>query len=152
MKELVKKILEAGLVNKHTALLMEKWRAVDDGAADIVGKEDIRKVSEEALSQFAEELSVLIEKERTSFQETRLSITMGDPELAAWVQFPHSKIVVFRDEMGHFIFPPDEALHLRMGNRFTTEEGIWEIVGANPLHVGDKKYAHLVEATKLDLG
>lgn len=152
MKELVKKILEAGLVSKHTALLFEKWKAIDDGASDIVGKEDIRKVSEESLAQFAEELSVLIEKERTSFQETKFSITMGDPKLAFWVQFPNSKIVVFRDEMEHFIFPPDETLHLWTGNRFQTDEGTWEIEDSDPLHVGDRRYAHLVKATKLDLG
>lgn len=152
MKELVKRILEAGLVSKHTALLMEKWKALDADAAQIVGKSDIRKVSDEALVQFAEELSVLIEKERTSFHETKLSITMGDPMLVAWVQFPRSHIVVFRDEMGSFIFPPDEALHLRMGNRFQSEEDTWEIVESHPLHVGDRRYAHLVEANKLDLG
>jgi len=149
MKELVKKILESGLVDKHTALLMEKWKSVDDGAASMVSR---REVSEISLEQFAEELAVLIEKERTSFQETKLSLTMGDPVLVAWVQFPHSRIVVFRDELGNFVFPPDEALHLRTGNRFQSKEDTWEIVSSNPLHVGDKKYAHLVEATKLDLG
>lgn len=152
MKELVKKILEAGLVDKHTALLLEKWRSVDDGAAEMVGKEDIRKISEEALTQFAEELSLLVEEERTSFHETKLSITMGDPMLVTWALHPRSRIVVFRDEMGNFIFPADEALHLNTGNRFQSGEDTWEVAGSSPLHVGDKRYAHLVEATKLDLG
>jgi len=153
MKELVRKILEAGLVDKHTALLLEKWKAVDDGAAELVGKEDIRKVSDEALTQFAEELSLLVEEERASFRETKLSITMKEaPILVAWVQFPRSKIVVFQDEMGHFVFPIDEALNLRTGNRFQSKDTTWEIVDADPLHVDDRKYAYLVKASVLDLG
>lgn len=153
MKPIVKKILESGLVDKHTALMLEKWRAIDDDAPNLVpDKEDILKAGEELLTQFAEDLDLLIEEERTSFQETKLSITMGDPTLVTWVKFPRSPIVVFRDEMGNFVFPPDEALHLKAGNRFQSDEDTWEIVSAQPLYVGDRKYAHLTEAVKLGSG
>ena len=72
MKELVKKILEAGLIDKHCALLFEKWRLIDAEAAELVGKADIRKVSEEALVQFADELAVLIEESEFTFTAERM--------------------------------------------------------------------------------
>lgn len=151
MKEIVKKILEAGLVDKHTALLMEKWRSIDVGAADMVGKEDIRKVSEEALTQFVEELDVLVEQERTSFRETRLSVTMKEPTLVFWVRCPSNKFVVFRDEMGNFVFPVSEWAHIMERKRFQTAEDMWEVTQHTPLIVGMTQYAHLVEASKVDL-
>lgn len=152
MKELVKKILEAGLVDKHTALLFERWRTVDSGAADIVGREDIRKVSVESLVQFAEELAQLIEIERSSFRESKLSLCLKDPTQITWLHSPQPKTSAFHDEMGDFVFAPSHILNLRIGNRFLAGGETWEIEDCSPLHVGNQCCAYLVSATKLDLG
>lgn len=167
MKPIVKKILEAGLVDKHIALLMEKWKSVDDGAAELVGKEDIRKASESSLLQFAEEIEQLLDESR-SLHETKLSITVKEPFAITWVLVSEpsstpasaslidrvgTQAVVFRDEMGNFVFPPGQELMLRAGNRFRLSDGaVWSVVDFIPLFVGEQKYAYQVEAIEVDLG
>jgi len=152
MKPIVQKILESGLVNKHTALLMEKWGTLDRGASELVGKEDLREASESTLMKFVEELDSLIEEEYRNNHETRLSIALGEPFLVQPLRWTTGKIVVFLDEMENFIFPkdlyPDWLLPTGRFRRINDDQ-VWEIDEVTPLFVGEHRYAHQVRATKI---
>ena len=153
MKPIVEKMLKSGLVSKHTAMLMEKWGTLDRGASELVGQDDLRKASEETLLQFAEELDTLVEEERRSIHETRLTIEVGKPFLIR--PLPNSALitagtVVFMDEMGNFIFPKFGEW-VEIGNQFqqVANGQCWEIGEVTPLFVGENQYAHQVKATKI---
>jgi hypothetical protein len=77
MKPLVKKVLEAGLVEKHTALMLEKWRLLQDGAADLIGTRHFD--TQQALTDFVEEIEELLDAEPT-IKETRLDYALKGPE------------------------------------------------------------------------
>lgn len=71
MKELMKKVIEAGLVPKHTLQLMERWRmipTVED--TRIPSKEELELRTQEQLTAFAEEIGALLE-EKTDMPELR---------------------------------------------------------------------------------
>ncbi len=88
MKDLTRKVLESGLINKHTAVLMEKWGYLEPGASDMVGKiqglngptavtlesnpfkkkEEIRRV----LEDFVEDLELLLQPESLERDITNL--------------------------------------------------------------------------------
>jgi len=156
MKPIVEKILKAGLVDKHTTQLMEKWGQIDRGASDLVGADDLKKASEESLTQFAEEVEMLIEKDREELRETRLAIQVGEPMLVEWtskiigapsfsgdIHMNHNhKIVVFKDNAGNFIFPLLEKNSIYPGAAFQTKDGErWEILDSSVLYIGEQPYA-----------
>lgn len=60
MKELTRKMLVAGLIDKTTTSLMERWGQLDTGATDILGKEQLTK---KTLESFVEELELLLQPE-----------------------------------------------------------------------------------------
>lgn len=152
MKKLVKKILTSGLVDKHTAQLMEKWGTLESGSADLVNKE-LKKMSDKALIDFAEELGELVEKERAKVQETKLSINVGDPTLVTWTKLHlengasykvsrNRVLAVFKDEAGNFVFPPTEKPFVSEGSVFmeTTSGTTHEVKELVPLYTGDHLY------------
>jgi hypothetical protein len=141
MKDIVKKVLEAGLVSKHTALLMEKWGTLDRGASDLVDSENIHEMSEKTLLRFVEDIEALIERERDSVRETALSIRMANPfqvslSRSSGIRVPY---VVFKDEMGRFIFPSYAHEEISEGDIFTrvTTGEKWKVTEVVPLYVGE---------------
>lgn len=54
MKELTEKILKSGIIDKHVATLMERWGAIDPGAADLV--DERKKLTKGALIEMLEEI------------------------------------------------------------------------------------------------
>lgn len=152
MKPVVKKVLESGLVSKHTAKLMEKWGSLDRGASSLVDSEVVQK-TEQALADFAEELDELVSREREKIQETKLCINIGNPVLVTWVLVDVGgknydaltktrKIPVFRDEMGNFLFPTTEEPFISEGNKFeeTSSGKVHEIKEFVPLYMGEYPY------------
>lgn len=89
MKELTKKVLELGLIDKHTATLMERWGFLEPGvswpsvtninvtqiptSATFNQRADIRKVLEE----FVEELELLLQPEALDREVVRLDNSEG---------------------------------------------------------------------------
>jgi hypothetical protein len=57
MKPLTEKILKSGLIDKHTAELMEKYGLLDSGASDKVNEDALKNATREQLMQLADELS-----------------------------------------------------------------------------------------------
>lgn len=100
MKELSKKVIESGLIEKHVVKMMEDWGYMDQGAADLVGK---KKLTQENLEQFLEDIEALVSPDKP-MQETRL-------EVQAQNSFNLSTedgrvFTAVEDDMGKFIVPP----------------------------------------------
>lgn len=148
MKPIVEKILKSGLVSKHTAALMERWGTLDPGSADMVGEEDLREASEETLTKFAEDIEELIESDRQEMLETRLSIDVSEPVLVS-TKYPdgHKKsIVVFKDMMGNYLFPPE--VFVKEDMIFSTSDGAeWVVDEVAQLFKSDMKYATQVKVS-----
>lgn len=69
MKELTKKILEAGLVDKATAALMERWGQLDHDAVDLIGCQELTK---KTLEDFIEDIEILLQPESIERKEVQL--------------------------------------------------------------------------------
>lgn len=61
MKELTKLVLESGLVNKSTAVLMERWGQLEPGSVELIDKRKL--VAERFLQDFVEDLELLLQPE-----------------------------------------------------------------------------------------
>jgi hypothetical protein len=146
MKPIVKKIIESGLVDRHAVQLMEKWGQVDRGASDLVGRQDLRAATETSLTKFAEEVEGLIEQDREEVRETKLAIQVGSPILAT---YGGQKIVLFRDNMGNFLFPLTAEGQIIPGSLFqTTDDVSWVVLSSEKLFVGDQPYTIQVQASR----
>lgn len=73
MKPLVEKMLKSGLVDKHTAEIMERWGQLPDGSADLVPKENLKNATKEQLSKLVEEIAEEVEVE-DRIRETTLDL------------------------------------------------------------------------------
>lgn len=90
MKELTKRVLESGLIDKSTATLMERWGQLDPGASDLIEQQKITRVRDQVsrgtelftvldeqfirktLEDFVEELELLLQPEALERGVTRL--------------------------------------------------------------------------------
>lgn len=166
MKPIVQKIIESGLVDRHAVQLMEKWGQIDRGASELVGTKDLRAATETSLTQFAEEIEDLIDRDREELRETRLAIQVGEPILAQWMyaqtessdgakvsMYVGGKIVLFRDNMGNFMFPLSAEGQVYPGAVFqTNDETRWTILRSEKLYVGDHPYTIQVQAEESRAG
>lgn len=148
MKPITKKVIEAGLVPKHTILLMQRWGYLEPEASDIPTMQADLK---EGFIQFVEDLEELIEEEaEKDIQETKFSITLRDPFLVYWIgdAKPRS-VIVFKDESGHLIFPASEGV--RLGDIFQTAETkeLQEIISVVRLWSGSDIVAYQVDVRSI---
>jgi hypothetical protein len=105
MKELTKKIIEAGLVNKHTVLALERWGSIDRGASDLVG---VNQVTRETFQEFADDIATLLEKEQP-MRETQLDFN-GGRGIVFKIANTSLSLDGTMDEMGRIITKPTSAL------------------------------------------
>jgi hypothetical protein len=114
MSELTNKILESGLVDEHTAVLMEKWGYLPEGAAAIAkDKENILKnATKEQLTKLAEGIGEEVER------KLRLKESMLDLDKIRWpvvvdiwkgTAVVAHKIVGVIDRMGRYYFRPADV-------------------------------------------
>lgn len=75
MKELTKKILEAGLVDKATAAMLERWGQLEEGATDVVGRQAVTK---RTLEDFIEDIELLLQPEAIEKHETQLEPLLAE--------------------------------------------------------------------------
>ena len=113
MSDLTKKILESGLVDEHTAALMERWGYLPEGAAAIAKdkSEELQKATREQLSRLAEEIGTEVER------RLKLKESMLDMEKIRWpvmvdiwngirtTKVAHAVTGVI-DRMGRYYFRP----------------------------------------------
>jgi len=104
-----------------------------------------------------------MDEDRNSLRETKLNLSVGEPVIITWVTLVEdvvperdsslteklrSQVVVFRDEMGNFVFPIDQSPCLQVRSRFQTSDGaVWTIAKCVGLYVGDQRYSYQVSAT-----
>lgn len=74
MKELTKKILESGIVDRTITKMMERWGMIEpsDYALEVHEQQTREDVVRETLDAFIEELELLTQPEAIERQETRL--------------------------------------------------------------------------------
>lgn len=100
MKPLVRKILESGLVSKHTAKMMEHWGWLEEGASDLASKSLMERDTKVLLSKLAEDIGDLLEDEY-KIRETRLDHNV---RRSLSVRVPDGRVVdADEDYMGHLI-------------------------------------------------
>lgn len=73
MKVLTEKILKSGLIDKHTAALMEKYGILEEGATDRVNEHALEHATREQLIKLADELSDAAD-ESDALRETALDL------------------------------------------------------------------------------
>lgn len=83
MKELTKRVLESGLIDKSTATLMERWGQLEPGASDLIEQQKLtgaldqigrcdERFIRKTLEDFVEELELLLQPEALERGVTRL--------------------------------------------------------------------------------
>ncbi len=155
MKELSKKILEAGLVEKHAARMFEEWGLLDRGAANLVGQ---RRVTEMTLARFADDIQELVDAESEADpKETRFEIRVTKPPVmltCPQISKGQSQFPAVEDELGRYIVGPKHRL--ARGFSVTPDElgkvsprpRWWKVLECEPLHEGDKLVAYQVTVDK----
>jgi len=73
MKPLTEKILRSGLVDKHTAEMMERYGILEEGASEKVNEDALKSATREQLVRLADELSEEVEKSNI-LRETALDL------------------------------------------------------------------------------
>lgn len=168
MKELTRKILESGIVDKHVARLMERWGQLDDGASDLVGK---KRVTRQTLEEFIEDLEQTVEDQVGKLRETSLDLYVNGDLVAFW---PHlDKKVSARahvDLMGNIIIQSKfmqpswgfvrgdviELLTVRIGRSVGKPTSIedalkaYRILDVNSIYEGEKAIAFRLSVEELE--
>lgn len=114
MKELTKKILEAGLIDKTVAQLLERWLLLSPD--EVAMAMQPKAVVAETLEKFIENLQELIDQEPVSedtdkpMRETRLEICVTKPPMGLFCPTTGNFDAV-EDEMGRLICAPTIVLH-----------------------------------------
>lgn len=115
MSDLTKKILESGLVDVATAKLLEKWQALPEGSAELAeGKaERLQVVTQEVLTQFAEDVGEEVEKQRR-LRETSLDLATMKWPVNAMIANPLGDVTMFVsglvDRFGRYFFRPQDVM------------------------------------------
>lgn len=68
--KLTQLLVERGVVSKHAAQLLERWRSLPDGTADAAGTHQVE--TEEALAEFAEEIDDILRVQERGKAEVAL--------------------------------------------------------------------------------
>lgn len=152
MKELTKKILEAGLVDKTVVQLLERWHLLSPEEAAIATKP---VVVVEALEKFVENLEELLDKEPSDattikpLRETRLEIVVSKPPIdlfffrrSAAPEHRHVRFSAVEDEMGRLIINPD--VDTRVGDFLMddkTGKVLYTVLGIEDLYMGNELVA-----------
>ncbi len=118
MKSITKKILTSGLIDKHTALVLERWGQLPEGASDLVRENALKNATRLQLMQLAEEIGEEVDAEHR-IKETSLDLDAlrwpkmvkrivrpapgksSTPSAGSIVAFDLSAVV---DRMGRFYF------------------------------------------------
>lgn len=140
MKTLTEKIYEAGLVDKHTMQLFERWGAVMPGDIDTVER---RIITEKGLEEFAEDIEQLL-AQSTEVKETRLDITIKRPPVEFLSASVGGMFSAVEDEMGRLIVSPRVKLHRGEVITPVPPGRARTVLDTEPLYCGDDVYAYQV--------
>lgn len=137
MKQLVKKVLEAGLVSKHTAQMFEQWGTLQPGDPELVGK---MLVTEKTLEAFADDVEALLATEAESVRETRLDITVKSE--VVFMTADGATAQAYVDELGRFVMPITQNMPgLRRGVTLKVDDATYLLLDIEPLYQNEKMVA-----------
>lgn len=162
MKPIAKKVIEAGLVPKHTLMLMKRWGYMDPEDTTSVATSglistEVGKVAsdvENGFTQLVEELDELLEaKNEEDIKETKFSITLCNPFRVMWLTKDKygnyrnygTQFVVFHDEADRLIFPASEEPSLDSSFEAMVSGDCFHVENVTPLWSGDLIIAYQVE-------
>jgi hypothetical protein len=146
VKELTKKILEAGLVDKHLAQMMEKWGALEPGATDLVGR---KQVTKETLEEFAKDIEEMVRVDQPS-KETILDLEIKEPTV--FLVVGRAPFYGAWDEIGHLLVgtkvlldPGDMVVETQHGG----ESKKFTILEVTPVYIGEQRVGQLATVESL---
>lgn len=108
MKPVVEKVLASGLVDKHTAALMERWGYLPEGASDKVNSDALKNATKAQLTKLAEEIGDEVAKENL-LRETSLDLERLRWPTEVTIFNQKSETIVYKlkgmiDRMGRLYF------------------------------------------------
>jgi len=130
MTEIMKKLIEGGLIDVKIVKDLERWGHLDEGLASLVGSKKPKTTLER--SEFIDEVSEILDRAlEEPPKETRLEIhSKTAPIIASLNGLPFPAVM---DLMGHLICPPELRFvmgdFIRIDNSFfivETVEGLYE--------------------------
>jgi hypothetical protein len=121
MSEITDKVLSSGLVDKHTAELMERFGMLPEGSAARTVQESYIQRSREQMKKLAREFAELVDQEH-ALRETALDlnrlrwmvqVTVRDPRVKIAEGIPSTGFVArvdgIIDRMGRYYFRPGDV-------------------------------------------
>ena len=148
MKPLVKKLLESGIIDKHAALMMERWKTLESGAADLVGTDPI--TTRRGLEKFAEEIEELLDKEEETVRETPLDLPLkNEQSYFAVVGVTNSQFLGHWDVMGCLVVDPTTVLHRGTVIRDARTKLYWRALDTAELYQDEKVIARRITVEKM---
>lgn len=113
MSQLTEKILRSGLVDKHTAALMEKYGLLEEGSTEKVNEDALKGATRVQLEKLAEDLAVEAERE-LALKETMLDLNQIRWPVAVMIKSELGKlhvdpITALVDRMGRYYFRPQDV-------------------------------------------
>ena len=133
MKELTKKVIEAGLIDKHTTHLFEKWGAIDPEEADQVKRKEATK---KTLEEFAEAIDGLM---ATSYmvKETQFEAYVTGPyNLRHEEDGPITQC--YKDPFGRYLIKSTEIEPFTRGDSVYIDGRERQLLDFEILYKGDK--------------
>jgi len=145
MSEIINKVLRSGLIDKHTAELMEKYGLLDPDTAGLVMGDHVTNLTKDQMQKLAEELALVVEREH-KIKETyldlerirwpaRVSVALDGQEEA--LPRKTSFIDCVMDRHGRYFF------------RYQDVDPSWFIPGRRLFRDGFATHEMVVEATPL---
>lgn len=107
MSEITEKVLRSGLVDKHTAEMMERFGMLPEGSSEKVGV-----LAKDQMAKLAEELAETVEREHV-LRETALDLGRIRWPTVVAIQNPSEKVSddmeAVIDRMGRYYFRPNDV-------------------------------------------
>lgn len=109
MKPIQELILKSGLIDKHTAKMLEIWGNLPEGASDLVREDALKDANKEHLLRLAETIEEAVER-RNAVRETQLDLNrLHWPVTVRLIVDSHgteiaSDVPAVIDRMGRFFF------------------------------------------------
>lgn len=112
MSQLTEKILRSGLVDKHTAALMEKYGLLEEGSTEKVNEDALKGATRVQLERLAEDLAVEAERE-LALKETMLDLNQmrWPATVGVWDLEENTvrRVGALVDRMGRYFFRPQDV-------------------------------------------
>ncbi len=141
MKELTKRILQAGLVDKHLAMALERWGTLDRGASETVGTCPVTK---ETFQKFADDIAVLLDPDEP-MRETLLDLKIEGQPIECRFADTEKVIPAILDVMGNLIVLKEVKIGTILID--DTNDTGYEVGMVDPIYVNEEIKAFRLNVT-----